>query len=168
MTARSVGMAAIVVWVVGVLIAGWIFVKGWTTPGTDGRMEIVLAPVERDLVLREMRELLKAIHGVITGLSDPAQGMEEAERAARAAGMSMAVDVDPAIMAKLPVAFKQMGMSVHQDMDRLADAIARKEDAAKILSRVSSLTARCTTCHDLYRFSITPAAAGERGQARRP
>jgi cytochrome c556 len=46
-----------------------------------------------------------------------------------------------------------MGMSVHQDMDRLADAIAHKEEPAKLLNRLSSITARCTTCHDLYRFS---------------
>src|SRR5574341_1174650 len=153
MTARSVGVAAIVLWVIGAAIVGWIFVKGWTTPGTDGRTEIVLAPAERDRILGEMRELLKAVHGVVTGLSDPAQGMKEAERAARAAGMSMAADVDPAIMMKLPLPFKQMGMSVHQDMDRLADAIVRKEESAKLLNRVSSITARCTTCHDLYRFS---------------
>ncbi|MBI5776241.1 MAG: cytochrome c [Nitrospirae bacterium] len=154
MTARSVGVAAIVLWVIGAAIVGWIFVKGWTTPGTDGRTEIVLAPAERDRILGEMRELLKAVHGVVTGLSDPAQGMKEAERAARAAGMSMAADVDPAIMMKLPLPFKQMGMSVHQDMDMLADAIARKEEPAKLLNRVSSITARCTTCHDLYRFSV--------------
>lgn len=153
MTARSVGAAAIVLWVISGVIAGWIFVKGWTTPGTDGRTEIVLAPVERDLVLKEMRELLKAVHGVVTGLSDPAQGMKEAEHAARAAGMTMAADVDPALMAKLPLPFKQMGLSVHQDMDRLADAIVQKETPAQILARVSSITARCTTCHDLYRFS---------------
>lgn len=153
MTARSVGVAAIVLWVIGAAIVGWIFVKGWTTPGTDGRTEIVLAPAERDRILGEMRELLKAVHGVVTGLSDPAQGMKEAERAARAAGMNMAADVDPAIMMKLPLPFKQMGMSVHQDMDRLADAIARKEEPAMLLNRVSSITARCTTCHDLYRFS---------------
>jgi cytochrome c556 len=129
-------------------------VKGWTTQGTDGRTEIVLAPVERDLVLREMRDLLKAVHGVVTGVSDPAQGMQEAERSARAAGMTMAADVDPALMAKLPLPFKQMGMSVHRDMDRLADAIVQKETSTQILARVSSITARCTTCHDLYRFSI--------------
>jgi hypothetical protein len=154
MTARSVSVTAIVLWVISAVIVGWIFVKGWTTPGTDGRTEIVLAPVERDLVLREMRDLLKAVHGVVTGVSDPAQGMKEAERSARAAGMTMAADVDPALMAKLPLPFKQMGMSVHQDMDRLADAIVQKETSAQILARVSSITARCTTCHDLYRFSI--------------
>ena len=154
MTARSVGVAAIVLWVLSAVVFGWMFVKGWTTPGTDGRTEIVLAPVERDLILGEMRQLLKAVHGVVTGLSDPAQGMKGAERAARAAGMSMAADVDPAIMTKLPLPFKQMGMSVHKDMDALADAIVQKETPAQILARVSSITARCTTCHDLYRLSV--------------
>jgi hypothetical protein len=154
MTVRGVGAAAIVLWVGSAVIFGWIFVKGWTAPGMDGRTEIVLTPVERDLVLREMRDLLKAVHGVVTGVSDPAQGMKEAERAARAAGMSMAADVDPAIMLKLPLPFKQMGMSVHKDMDALADAIVQKEEPGKLLGRVSSITARCTTCHDLYRFSI--------------
>lgn len=153
MTSRSVGVTAIVLWVIGAAVVGWIFVKGWTPPGADGRTEIVLAPVERDLILGEMRELLKAVHGVVTGLSDPARDMKDAERAARAAGMSMAADVNPAIMMKLPLPFKQMGMSVHEDMDRLADAIAHKEEPAKLLSRVSSITARCTTCHDLYRLS---------------
>lgn len=153
MTTRSLGMAAIVLWVVTVVIAGWIFVKGWTTPGAEGRTEIVLAPSERDQILAEMRQLLKAVHGVVTGLSEPVQGMKEAERAARAGGMSMAADVDPAIMMKLPLPFKQMGMSVHKDMDALADAIVQKETPQQILQRLSSMTARCTTCHDLYRLS---------------
>jgi cytochrome c556 len=61
--------------------------------------------------------------------------------------------VDPAIMLKLPLPFKQMGMSVHKDMDALADAIVQKETPAQILARLSSITARCTTCHDLYRLS---------------
>jgi hypothetical protein len=153
MTARSVGVAAIVLWVISAAIVGWMFVKGWTTPGTDGRTEIVLAPVERDRILGEMRQLLKAVHGVVTGLSDPAQGMKEAERAARAAGMKMAADTNPAIMAKLPLPFKQMGMSIHKDMDALADAIVQKETPQQILQRLSNMTARCTTCHDLYRFT---------------
>lgn len=146
-------MAAIALWVVAIGIAAWSFVKGWTTKGADGRTEILLAPAERDQVLAEMRQLLKAVHGVTTGLAGPEQGMREAEVAARSAGLSMAADVNPSLMAKLPLPFKQMGMSVHQDMDRLADAIVQKENTAQILSRLSSITARCTTCHDLYRFS---------------
>jgi cytochrome c556 len=67
--------------------------------------------------------------------------------------MQMAADVNPAIMVKLPLAFKQMGMSIHKDMDRLADGIMQGESSVQILNRLSSMTARCTTCHDLYRFA---------------
>jgi len=142
-------------WIVTIGVAGWFFVQGWTTQGTDGRMQIVLAPTERDLILGEMRMLLKAVHGVVTGLAVQNQEADRAqiEQAARSAGMAMAADVNPALMAKLPLPFKQMGMSIHKDMDALADAIVQKETPQQILQRLSSMTARCVTCHDLYRFS---------------
>jgi hypothetical protein len=142
-------------WIVTIGVAGWFFVQGWTTQGRDGRMQIVLAPTERDLILGEMRILLKAVHGVVTGLAAQNQEADRAqiEQAARSAGMAMAADVNPALMAKLPLPFKQMGMSIHKDMDAIADAIVQKETPQQILQRLSSMTARCTTCHDLYRFS---------------
>jgi cytochrome c556 len=77
------------------------------------------------------------------------------EQAAHAAGMGMAADVNPAVMAKLPLPFKQMGMSIHKDMDALADAVAQKETPQQILQRLSSMTARCTTCHDMYRLGVS-------------
>ena len=142
-------------WILTIGVTGRFFVQRWTTQGTDGRMQIVLAPTERDLILGEMRMLLKAVHGVVTGLAG--QGQEanrtQIEQVARSAGMAMAADVIPALMAKLPLPFKQMGMSIHKDMDALADAIVQKETPQQILQRLSSVTARCTMCHDLYRFS---------------
>jgi cytochrome c556 len=143
-------------WIVTIGVAGWLFVQGWTTEGTDGRTQIVLATAERDLILSEMRMLLKAVHGVVTGLAsqDQEAGRSQMEQAARSAGMGMAEDVNPALMAKLPLPFKQMGMSIHEDMDALADAIARKETQQQILQRLSSMTARCTICHDMYRFGV--------------
>ncbi|SPP63151.1 hypothetical protein [Nitrospira lenta] len=145
-----------VLWVVTVAVAGWSFVKGWTTPSSDGRTEILLAPSERDMILGEMRQLLKAVHGVVVGLAEQDQSgdRQQIEQAARGAGMGMAVDVNPAVMAKLPLPFKQMGMSIHRDMDALADAVVNKETTQQILLRLSSMTARCTTCHDLYRFGV--------------
>ena len=142
-------------WIVTIALACWFFVKGWTTEGTDGRMQVVLAPAERDLILGEMRMLLKAVHGVVTGLAGQGQEADRAqmEQAARSAGMHMAEDVNPTLMAKLPLPFKQMGMSIHKDMDGLADAIVQKETPQQILQRLSNMTARCTTCHDMYRFS---------------
>lgn len=146
------GAGTVVLWMITVAVVMTFFVQGHTRPSSDGRTEIILAPSERDLVLAEMRELLKAVHGVITVLGSPDQNIKAAEGAARAAGMAMAVDVNPAIMLKLPLAFKQMGMSIHKDMDHLADGIAQGESPAQVLNRLSSMTARCTTCHDMYRF----------------
>ena len=143
-------------WIVTIGVAGWFFVQGWTTQSTDGRMQILLAQTERDLILGEMRMLLKAVHGVVSGLGSQDQGADrtQMEQAARSAGMAMAADVNPALMAKLPLPFKQMGMSIHKDMDALADGILQKETPQQILQRLSSMTARCTTCHDMYRFGL--------------
>ena len=146
---------ALGLWMVTIGVAGWFFVQGWTTEGTDGRTQIVLAPAERDLILGEMRMLLKAVHGVVAGLAGQGQEADRAqmEQAARSAGMHMAEDVNPALMEKLPLPFKQMGMSIHKDMDALADAVIQKETSQQILQRLSNMTARCTACHDMYRFS---------------
>jgi len=145
-------LTAILLWAVTLAVAGWFFVSGWTKPGADGRMEILLAPSERDQILTEMRQLLKGVDGVVRGLGEPQPDLKQMEEAVRAAGMKMAADTSPAIMAKLPLPFKQMGMSIHKDMDALADAIVQNETPQQILQRLSSMTARCTTCHDLYRF----------------
>lgn len=154
----SIGILALALWAATIAAGIWFFVMGWTKPGTDGRTEIVLAAGERDLVLGEMRQLLKAVHGIVSGLGgqDQPADRQRMEQAARAAGMGMAADVNPALMAKLPLAFKQMGMSIHRDMDALADAVVRKESSQEILRRLSSMTARCTACHDMFRFSVGP------------
>jgi hypothetical protein len=152
---RNVCLAAIVLWILTLTLGGWFFVKGWTVKGTDGRTEILLATVERDQILAEMRQLLKAVDGVVRELGESNPDLKRMEIAARAVGMHMAVDVEPAIMAKLPLPFKQMGMSIHKDMDALADAIMQNETPQKLLKRLASMTARCTTCHDMYRFKAS-------------
>ncbi|CBK43594.1 conserved exported protein of unknown function [Nitrospira defluvii] len=146
-------VAAVGLWVLSAAAGGWFFVKGWTTQGADGRTEILLAASERDQILGEMRQLLKSVDALIRAAGDSQPDRTVMAQAARAAGMSMAADTNPAIMAKLPLPFKQMGMSIHKDMDTLADAIVQNETPQHVLQRLASMTARCTTCHDLYRFS---------------
>lgn len=146
-------VAAVGLWVLSAAAGGWFFVKGWTTQGADGRTEILLAASERDQILGEMRQLLKSVDALIRAIGDAQPDRTAMAQAARAAGMSMAADTTPAIMAKLPLPFKQMGMSIHKDMDALADAIVRNDTPQHVLQRLASMTARCTTCHDLYRFS---------------
>ncbi len=87
------------------------------------------------------------------GSGDPKQGFKAAEAAARKVGMGMDKDAPPILMVKLPMSFKQMGMSVHQDFDQLADGIVQGETSAQIAKRLSTITSRCTTCHELYRLS---------------
>ena len=58
-------------WVITIAVLGWVFIKGLTTKGSDGRTEILLAAVERDQILAEMRQLLKAVDGVVRELGEP-------------------------------------------------------------------------------------------------
>jgi len=151
MKGRTLCIVMLGLWVVTLAAAGWMFVKGWTAPGSDERTAIVLAPAERDQILAEMRQFLKAIQGVVSGMSD--QNPAQAEEAARGVGLHMEADVDPALILKLPLAFKQMGMSIHRDMDTLADGIHAGASAGQILGQMAGIMSRCTTCHDFYRFS---------------
>ena len=147
---EKIGLIALVLWIVTIGALGFFFVRGWTSETSDQRTAIHLAPAERDLVLSEMRQLLQSVHNLITGLSagDP----KIMEQAARASGMGMAADVNPIIMAKLPLAFKQQGMSVHRDFDALADNIAHGADQATVLREFTGITARCVGCHTSYRL----------------
>ena len=75
---------------------------------------------ERNFVLSEMRGLLSATQEILEGAN---QGdMQRVSKAATAAGMSGAADVNPALIVKLPLDFKTLGMSVHHDMDDIAKA----------------------------------------------
>jgi hypothetical protein len=147
---NKLASVAIGLWLITVAVLGYFFVRGWTSESTDRRTAIRLAPAERDLVLSEMRQMLHSVHNLLTGLSagDP----KIMEQAARASGMGMATDVNPIIMAKLPIEFKRQGVSVHHDFDALADRIARGADQATVLREFTGITARCVGCHTSYRL----------------
>lgn len=148
-------VGAIGLWVLTVSALGWLFVRGNTGASTDGRTAVILAPTERDLILAEMRGLLLAIDGILNGLSDssPEERKSRVVQAARSAGLGMAADVNPVIMAKLPLAFKQMGMSVHRDFDELAGRVEQGMEAPEVIRALSSITNRCTACHTMFRLS---------------
>ena len=76
---RSLCLAAILLWILTLAIGGWFFVKGWTVKGSDGRTEILLAPAERDQILAEMRQLLKAVDGVVRELGEPKPDLKQME-----------------------------------------------------------------------------------------
>ncbi|MCA1957652.1 MAG: cytochrome c [Nitrospira sp.] len=151
---RNICLIAMLLWLITLAIGIWLFIQGWTRSGSDGRTEILLAPAERDQILAEMRLLLKTVDGILRGLGEPEIDRRALAMIAREAGMGMAADVEPTIMAKLPLPFKQLGMSIHKDMDALADAIADGATEQEIVRRLSDMTARCTACHEMYRLSV--------------
>ncbi len=145
MNSNRIALIALLLWVITIAVFAWFFVRGNTTEGTDSRTAIVLQPSERDLVLSEMRGLLSAVQGILEGAN---QGdTNRIVEAARAAGMAGAADDNPLLMAKLPLAFKTLGMSVHRDMDEIANAAEGGKPAPVILKMASSTLMKCIACH---------------------
>jgi len=141
---------ALLLWVLTIAVFAWFFIRGNTVAGTDGRTAIVLQAGERDLVLSEMRGLLSATQGILEGAN---QGdMQRIIKASRAAGMAGAADVNPALMAKLPLEFKSLGMSVHHDMDAIAKAAEGGTPAPEILKMASNTLTKCIACHSAWQL----------------
>jgi hypothetical protein len=139
-------------WLVTIVLFGWFFIHGRTTVGTGGRTAVLLQASERELVLAEMRQMLVAAQGVLEGAN---QGdMQGIIKAASAAGMRGAADANPALMAKLPIELKALGMSVHRDMDEIAKAAASGTPAPEILKMLSNTLAKCVACHSTWQLKV--------------
>jgi hypothetical protein len=116
----------------------------------DDRIEMSLAPEERELVLGEMRVLLEGLQGIISALASG--NFKEVEIAARGNGMIMAQDINPALMTKLPMDFKEMGLGVHKAFDDIANNIQGK-NTKQILSEIDDIMTSCIACHTTYKIT---------------
>ena len=150
MKPNKTSLIAILLWIVTIAVFAWFFIRGNTTAGTDGRTAVVLQASERDFVLSEMRGMLAATQGVLEGANRG--DMHLVIKAASAAGMGVAADVNPALMAKLPLDFKTLGMSVHHDMDDIAKTAASGTPAPEILKMLSNTLTKCVACHSAWQL----------------
>lgn len=141
-------LAALLISIVAVF--GYFFVNGMVSKSTDNRRLIQLSSAEKDLVLGEMRTMLKAVNGVIDALAK--NDMMKAAESASSAGMAMAVDVDPILMAKLPLDFKELGIGTHKLFDELTKDIKAGASQPAVLQRLSTITSRCIACHEVNRL----------------
>jgi len=152
MNTRRLSWVAIGLWVVTLIVAAVFFIRGQTAPSTDGRREIALAPAERDLVLAEMRTMLHSVHGIVTGVQQ--NDRQAVAKTARASGMAAAVDLSPQLMAKLPLEFKQLGVSVHKRFDQLAARAGAGASRDELLTTLSTQLSACVACHAGYRLAV--------------
>lgn len=157
MTARVLSITAIALWSVTIAVTAFFFVRGQTQLASDGRTTVLLGSDERNLVLTEMRGMLETVQIVVDGVNEG--DMKRVAQAARASGMAAAADVNPALMAKLPLEFKQLGLSVHKRFDEIATAADSGASREQLLATLSTQLSACVACHASYRFdAVTPAA----------
>jgi hypothetical protein len=150
MKSNKFAYIALLLWLVTVCVLGWFFIRGNTAAGTDGRTAIVLKPGERDFVLAEMRGLLSATQQILEGANQGDRA--RVIKAAHGAGMAGAADVNPALMMKLPVGFKQLAMSLHGDMDEIAKAAEGGKPAPELLKMTSDALTKCVACHSTWQI----------------
>jgi len=149
---------SLVLWVVTVGSLAYVFYKGSTEVSSDERLAVQLSPKEKDMVLGEMRTILTAVNGILHGVAQ--NNLPATAIAAKSAGMAMAVDATPSLMAKLPMDFKTMGMQLHKDFDSLAaDINLKKLNQIKIIERLGIMTNSCLACHGSYRIDAVESAS---------
>lgn len=130
---------------------------GHTHPSSDGRAEIRLAPADRDLVLAEMRGFLSAVQGITAAVSR--DDLATAAERARGMGLAAVGQIPVSLMQALPLEFKQLGHSVHADLDQLALDAEQLGDPRYTLRQLGDILNKCVACHAAYRLS--PAPGGE-------
>lgn len=123
---------------------------GSTQAPGDPRQRLTLPPQARDKVLAEMRHMLESVNGVLRGVA--ANDLVAVERAARAAGTAMAVEMDPAMMRQLLPAFRELGLQTHRAFDDLADRIRAGGTRDDAIRGLAGVTGNCVACHSLYRL----------------
>lgn len=136
------------------LVGYKILFLGDTVPASDGRTAILLSPGERDLVLAEMRAFLESIQVITQSLSD--EQLDQAAVAARRVGAAAAGEVPVSLMAKLPMGFKELGLSTHGAFDQLALDAEQLGDPAHTLGQLAGLQSNCVGCHAAFRIEVTP------------
>ncbi len=143
------GLSALLALIVAAM--GYMFlIRGSTVASEDERTAIALSAGERDLVLGEMRGFLESVQQISAGLAedDPASVAEAAGKA----GMGATAGVPVALMGKLPLEFKRLGLDTHQAFDALAREAKGAGDMRALQARLGTLLLNCTTCHAGYRF----------------
>lgn len=119
-------------------------------PATDERTALTLAPGERAAVLKEMRQFLSGVQLMTDAMArDDAKAMAQA---ARSMGRAAAHEVPPALRAKLPVEFRQLGFSVHDDFDQMAMDAESMGDMKHSMTQLAGTLQKCVACHSIYQI----------------
>ncbi|MFO7541830.1 MAG: hypothetical protein R6W97_03325 [Thiobacillus sp.] len=119
-------------------------------PVHDVRVVLALTSGERAMILEEMRMFLDGVQKLTGALGK--QDMQATADAARNMGQKMVHEVPPALRAKLPLEFRQLGFSVHRDFDQIALDAESLKDVSTSLNQLSTTLQKCVSCHTMYQI----------------
>lgn len=144
----------IIVILLSVITVGFykFIIQGSTAESTDGRTEILLNDVERNLVLAEMRAFLNSVQQINQGISE--DNMALVIESARKSGKAAQTGMPGTLVGKLPLQFKKLGGDTHEKFDELAMDAEDLGDRDHALEQLSTLMQNCVSCHATYRFSL--------------
>lgn len=144
-------MASCILWLLSVGVLSYFFYFGMTKT-VDNRVEIALTKEQRNMILTEMRQLLKGVQGIIKAVSE--NDFKQASIIARSNGMVMASEAQnhKELLLKLPLNFKKLGLGIHRGFDELADK-AETMRGPEILKETATLMNSCVACHATYKIT---------------
>ncbi len=151
-----------------VVLASSIFVSGaWLAEAdiamkSGSRIVITVNAHARAELLAEMRAHLVNVQKLLEALSqNDAQGVA---RAARASGVASATETTDELIRRLPQGFIALGLSMHQDFDRMADGAAQGDSADRLLATTAAVLQKCVACHTTYQLRVGQTDSGRRSE----
>lgn len=154
---NKLAILALVLWLVTLAILALVFFHDSRAPqiANDERIAVELNLAEREYILSEMRELLRALHEIHVALMTGEKNA--AIKAARRVGMTnhdtVVENAQPGLMLKIPLKMKRLGHDTHRNFDTIADLLEKNASVAELNRELVNLTSKCVSCHSGYRLN---------------
>lgn len=120
--------------------------------GMDQRVPIVLSREGQAIVLDEMRQTLASVQLIAAALAK--DDFSAAAKAARSAGMAAAHSTPPNVREAMPLEFRKLGFSMHQDFDQLALDAESMGDVRHSMTQLGNVMQKCVACHATFRIVV--------------
>lgn len=116
----------------------------------DQRETVFLDDESRAFVIQEMQLFVSGLQQAISALSN--DDMQGVAVALRPLGMESMSTAPGTLMTDLPMAFRQIGMPIHMEFDKLATAADQGAAPEEVLAGLGTAMNRCIACHAAYRI----------------
>ena len=114
----------------------------------DQRISLGLSATEKAEFLREMRQMLASIQGILTGIGE--ENPHLIAESSRSSGNRMARATPDSLRKNLPQSFKDIGGPTHMIFEELAIR-AETDDMDMLASFTGELMQQCLSCHAIYK-----------------